>query len=306
MGNAFFSLWLPKYLTYLRMRNYSSHTLKSYESAIRHFGTYVWQSRHMNPGKLDIDKKDLTTAHLDVDVGVTSVVLNDYLTFLDLKYAYRPKTMNRILYTISSFYRYLITQEVIKSNPVLRGNRPRIKHEELIYLKHDQVLDLINGIVDPRDRLIIRTIYATGVRVSELSSVNIEDIDFEGHIIKIHGKGGKIRTGFIDDKTLEDIRKQIEGRNKGPLFLGQQGNPLSPRTIQHIFRRYAPPGITPHKIRHSYASELYRRSKNLRVVQENLGHSSIRTTEIYLHTDLDERKKVYDEYFPLSDKNSAE
>jgi integrase/recombinase XerC/integrase/recombinase XerD len=67
-----------------------------------------------------------------------------------------------------------------------------------------------------------------------------------------------------------------------------------------IFRKYAPPGITPHKLRHSYASELYTRSHNLRVVQENLGHSSLKTTEIYLHTDLDERKKVYREFFPLS------
>ncbi|MDD1730264.1 MAG: tyrosine-type recombinase/integrase, partial [Methanospirillum sp.] len=81
---------------------------------------------------------------------------------------------------------------------------------------------------------------------------------------------------------------------------GQQGNHISPRTIQHIFRKYAPEGITPHKIRHSYASELYRRSKNLRVVQENLGHASIKTTEVYLHTDLDERRKVYHDYFPLS------
>ena len=78
------------------------------------------------------------------------------------------------------------------------------------------------------------------------------------------------------------------------------GKPISPRTIQFIFRKYAPEGITPHKLRHSYASELYTRSKNLRVVQENLGHSSIRTTEIYLHTDVKERKKVYEDYFPLS------
>jgi integrase/recombinase XerC len=306
MGNAFFSLWLPKYLTYLRMRNYSPRTLESYERTIDHFGRYVWAERHKDREKLMISKKDLTTARLDTNVSIKTMVFNDYLAFLGSEYTYRPKTMHRILYTLSSFYRYLISQEVIASNPISTGNRPRIKHEEVIYLKHDQVLELINAIEDPRDRLIVRTIYATGVRVSELSSINIEDIDFKGHIIKIHGKGGKIRTVFIDDRTLEDIRAQIEGRTRGPLFLGQQGNSLSPRTIQHIFRRYAPPGITPHKIRHSYASELYRRSKNLRVVQENLGHSSIRTTEIYLHTDLDERKRVYNEYFPLSDSNSVE
>jgi site-specific recombinase XerC len=84
------------------------------------------------------------------------------------------------------------------------------------------------------------------------------------------------------------------------------GKAISPRTIQFIFRKYAPPGITPHKLRHSYASELYSRSKNLRVVQENLGHSSIKTTEIYLHTDVEERKKVYEDFFPLSTKNGKD
>ncbi len=92
----------------------------------------------------------------------------------------------------------------------------------------------------------------------------------------------------------------IGDRKEGPLFPGQMGKPISPRTIQFIFRQYAPEGITPHKLRHSYASELYSRSRNLKVVQENLGHSSIKTTEIYLHTDVEERKKVYREFFPLS------
>ncbi|MDD1679542.1 MAG: tyrosine-type recombinase/integrase [Methanomicrobiales archaeon] len=306
MGNSFFSLWIPRYLTYLRMRNYSPRTLESYEGTVRHFGAYVWLYRHADPRKLVIYDKDFATARLDTDVSVTNVMVNDYLTFLTSMRTYRPKTMHRILSTLSSFYRYLTIQGIAEFNPVTAVDRPRIKQEEIVYLKHDQVLQLINTIEDPRDRLIIRTIYATGVRVSELCSINIEDIDFEDHIIKIRGKGGKIRTVFIDDRTLEDICTHLEGRIGGPLFIGQQGKHLSPTTVTHLFRHYAPPGITPHKIRHSYASELYRRSKNLRVVQENLGHSSIRTTEVYLHTDLDERKRVYNDYFPLSDKNSAE
>jgi integrase/recombinase XerC/integrase/recombinase XerD len=180
--------------------------------------------------------------------------------------------------------------------------RPRIKDQELKYLKHSQVLRLIDSIENDRDRLIIRTIYATGVRVSELANINIEDIDFDEHTIRIRGKGGKIRMVFIDEDTLAEISKFVGTAITGPLFTGQQGRHISARTIQHLFRKYAPAGITPHKIRHSYASELYRRSKNLRVVQENLGHSSIKTTEIYLHTDLDERKQIYHQFFPLSDQ----
>jgi len=114
-----------------------------------------------------------------------------------------------------------------------------------------------------------------------------------------------MRTVFVDDDTLADLLKLIGNRIVGPVFVGQQGKNISSRAIQHIFKNYAPPGITPHKIRHSYASELYKRSKNLRVVQENLGHTSIKTTEIYLHTDIDERRQVYQQYFPLSDNDEA-
>ncbi|MFA5003242.1 MAG: tyrosine-type recombinase/integrase, partial [Methanolinea sp.] len=106
--------------------------------------------------------------------------------------------------------------------------------------------------------------------------------------------------------TLTEMDTFIGSRIEGPLFIGQQGHHISPRAVQHIFKKYAPDGITPHKIRHSYASELYRRSKNLRVVQENLGHTSIKTTEIYLHTDLEERKRVYQEFFPLSGRKPGE
>ena len=115
---------------------------------------------------------------------------------------------------------------------------------------------LIESIEDHRDRLIVRTIYATGVRVSELCAMNIGDIDFEDETIKVRGKGGKIRIVFVDHDTLEDMSTFIGNRIDGPLFLGQQGHHISPRSVQHIFKQYAPPGITPHKIRHSYASEL--------------------------------------------------
>jgi site-specific recombinase XerD len=303
MGNSFFSEWLPRYLHHLRMRNYSPHTIRTYEGVIRHFGEYVWVRRHKDPRKLVIYDKEFQRARLDTDVTVSEILIQDYLSHITSLHTYRPKTVHRILSTLSSFYRFLMIQGIVEINPLSTVERPRIKQEELIYLKHNQVIRLLESIEDPRDRLIIRTIYATGVRVSELCSMNIEDIDFEDHTIKIQGKGGKIRTVFIDDETLSEIRQYIDDRTDGPLFLGQQGKHLSARTIQYIFRQYTPRGITPHKIRHSYASELYRRSKNLRVVQENLGHSSIKTTEIYLHTDLDERKRVYDEYFPLaSDK----
>jgi integrase/recombinase XerC/integrase/recombinase XerD len=300
MESGYFSEWLKSYRNYLRMRNYSNRTLDSYEQVIKHFAYYVWLRRHTEVTKLVFFWKDFANARLDTSVDVPPVMVTDFLSFVSSMRTYKPKTFHRIISTLSSFYRFLSTQGAVVANPLSGIERPRIKQQEIKYLKHSQVLRLIDSIEDPRDRLIVRTIYATGVRVSELCNINIEDVDFDEHTIRIRGKGDKIRIVFIDDETLADIRKFIGNKIVGPLFIGQQGKHISPRAIQHIFRHYAPPGITPHKIRHSYASELYKRSKNLRVVQENLGHTSIKTTEIYLHTDIDERRQVYQQFFPLS------
>ena len=281
------------------MRNYSEKTLVSYEQTLRRFGHFIWIRRNSrgDPLKLWKQKESL---RLEVSIQISSPDINEYLSFLNRTYDFHPSTLNRILSSLSSFYRFLMMQDIIQANPVPRIDRPRIKEKELRYLKHSQVIRLINSIPEPRERLIIRIIYATGVRVSELCSINVEDIDFDDLTIRVKGKGGKIRMVFVDDDTLDDIASLIENRLEGPLFPGQGGKNISTRTVQLIFKRYAPSGITPHKIRHSYASELYRRSKNLRVVQENLGHASIKTTEVYLHTDLDERRQVYRDFFPLS------
>lgn len=303
MECGYFSEWLKSYRNYLRMRNYSPRTLDSYEQVIKHFGYYVWLRRNTDVTRLVFHWKDFENARLDTPVDVTPVIVNDFLSFVSSMQTYKPKTFHRIISTLSSFYRFLYTQGAVMSNPLTGIDRPRIKQQEVKYLKHNQVLRLIDSIEDPRDKLIVRTIYATGVRVSELCNMNIEDIDFDEHTIRIRGKGDKIRIVFVDDETLSDILKFIGNRIIGPLFVGQQGKHISSRAIQHIFKHYAPAGITPHKIRHSYASELYKRSKNLRVVQENLGHTSIKTTEIYLHTDIDERRQVYKQFFPLSESN---
>ncbi|NQS79330.1 MAG: tyrosine-type recombinase/integrase [Methanoculleus bourgensis] len=304
MENTLFPEWLDRFSSYLRMRNYSPRTIKKYEQTIQRFARYAWvrQQADRDP----FSEEELDSAPLDADVNVSSALVTDFFSYITERREYKPKTLHRMISTLSSFYRYLYTQGVVVANPLLGVERPRIKNQELKYLKHSQVIRLLRSIEDRRNRLIVRLIYATGVRVSELCAINVEDIDFEEQTIRVKGKGDKIRTVFVDEETLEDIDEFIGNKIEGPLFVGQQGNHISPRTVQHIFKENAPDGITPHKIRHSYASELYRRSKNLRVVQENLGHSSIKTTEIYLHTDLEERKRVYQQYFPLSNGKKDE
>ncbi|MDK2974277.1 MAG: integrase/recombinase XerC [Methanofollis sp.] len=306
MKTGYFSEWLDQFEIYLKMRNYSPRTIKSYEETVRHFARYVWLCRHGDADSGSFDERAFDAARLNAKVEVPTSMVNNYLSWLAERRSYKPRTLHRMISSLSSFYSYLYAQGAISADPMPGVERPRVKSQELKYLKHSQVIRLLKSIDDDTDRLVVRLIYATGVRVSELCAIDIGDIDFEERTIRVKGKGDKVRTVFVDGETLAEIEKHIGNKIMGPLFIGQQGKNLSPRTVQRIFQRYAPPGITPHKIRHSYASELYRRSKNLRVVQENLGHSSIQTTEIYLHTDLDERQAVYRQYFPLSNGDGVE
>jgi len=299
VNSGYFSELIPRFIQYLKMRNYSAKTLVSYDQTLTRFGHYIWLTKNSR-ATITPESFQKHPLRLETEVEVTAIEITSYLSFLTESREYHATTLNRILSSLSSFYRFMIMQDVLTVNPVPRIDRPRVKDVELRYLKHSQVIRLLRSIPDPRDKLIVRIIYATGVRVSELCSINVEDIDIDDQMIRVRGKGGKIRMVFVDQETLDEIDLMVDDRLSGPLFFGQQGNHISPRTVQHIFRKYAPDGITPHKIRHSYASELYRRSKNLRVVQENLGHASIKTTEVYLHTDLDERRRVYHDYFPLS------
>lgn len=290
MDQSSFVEWTGRYRSYMQMRNYSEKTVLSYVRTIRLFGVYL-----ISQG-----------ATFD-QVGTAGErrLITGYLSSLSQEHGYCAKTLHRIISTLSSFYRFLYAQGVVTVNPLTGIDRPKIKCQELRYLKHRQVLKLIESMPGVRDRLIVRMIYATGVRVSELCGITIEHIDFDDLTIRVQGKGDKIRVVFIDEETCRLMEAYAGDRIFGPFFVGQQGHPLSPRTVQHLFEVYAPPGVTPHTIRHSYASELYKRSKNLRVVQENLGHTSIKTTEIYLHTDLDERRGVYLAYFPLSKQDDG-
>ena len=278
--------WVDRYVEFLRMRHYSERTIATYRRSLRALAAGL------------ADRND--TGAAPSPAGVTTAALYDHLARLSQGRCLSPRTLNRIICSYSSFFRFLVAQGIVDANPVARIERPKVGRTGVHCLKHRQVARLLRSIEEPRDRLIVRLIYATGVRVSELCAMQIEAIDLDDGVIRVVGKGNKERTVFLDDATADAIDEFIGGRTSGPLFVGYGQRPISTRTVQLLFKKYAPEGVTPHTIRHSYASELYRRSRNLRVVQENLGHTSIKTTEVYLHTDLEERREVYRRHFPLA------
>lgn len=294
-----FGVWIPRYVSNLQTKNYSDNTIEAYARILRLFAqyeAYLADSDGLPPEST----AELAGCKLTAEIDVSTYELVDFFTLLRAERNLSAASLHQYDAAVSSFYHYLISQDVLEANPMDRVDRPKIKDRELRYLHHKEVMDFIASLKNPRDALLIRTIYATGMRISEVCGLHAEHIDFAEGTIRVRGKGGKIRIVFCDKTTLGLIRDHLEGKKTGPVFEGRAGKEISPRTVQHVFELYAPEGITPHKIRHSYASELYRRSHNLRVVQENLGHNSIQTTEIYIHTDLDERRRAYQDYFPLA------
>ncbi|MDU9376996.1 Tyrosine recombinase XerC [Methanocorpusculaceae archaeon Sp1] len=294
-----FSIWIPRYLSSIETKNYSENTIEAYGRVLKLFARYkTYLLDH--DGEIPENIAALLNSGMGADIDADAYEISDFFTIIRNERHLSPASLHQYDSVLSSFYRHLISQNIVDANPMDRVERPKIKDRELKYLRHKEVMTFIASLENPRDALLIRTIYATGMRVSELCGLRAEHINFNEQTIRVRGKGGKIRIVFCDPDTLAMIKDHLDERVEGPVFLGNRGAAISPRTVQHIFNLYAPAGITPHKIRHSYASELYKRSHNLRVVQENLGHNSIQTTEIYIHTDLDERRKAYQNYFPLA------
>lgn len=290
MTEETFDVWLPRFFSSIGTKNYSPNTTIAYRRIIEMFArykTYLAEYGGKEPESIaEVLKTDLTA-----EVDVRPVDLENFLELVRTERHLKPASILQYEAALAAFYRYLVQQDVVERNPMDRVERPKIKDRELKYLRHDEVMNLLAEIQNPRDALLIRTIYVTGMRASEICSMMVEDIDFDEETITVRGKGGKNRRVFCDPDTLDLIREHLGGQSHGRVF------PMTTRNLGLRIAKYAPEGISPHKIRHSYASELYKRSRDLRLVQETLGHSSIQTTEIYLHTELDERRKTYRECF---------
>lgn len=290
--------WIPRFQYYMRMKNSSERTIKNYSRWIAELASFSLTRVKKEASKISWEdiSKEQTQGKIPTDQGM----ILDFLTYLSTVRKYQAASTAACISALKTFYRFLQAQNAIEENPMTQIEKPRIKKQDLVYLKHDQVMSFLGTIQDPQHYLILRLLYATGLRVSEIHDVKIEDFDLTARSIKILGKGEKYRTVFVDEETIQLIKNHVKERIKGPLFLGQLGKPFSVRGIQILCHRYAPIGITPHKLRHSHASELYKNCRDLNVVRESLGHSSLSTTSIYLHTDLEDRKAAYDKSFPLS------
>ena len=286
--------YMNNFYEYLLTKNYSENTVLSYINDLYYFYLFV--------------KKDLDL--------VKEEDIRDYLEYLNLKKD-KSTSVSRKISTFKSFYKFLYLNEYIdkKEYPLSKISYPKAEKKLPKFIYYNDLLEMINesskGKEGLRDRLIIEMLYATGVRVSELVNIKINDIDFNNRRIIVCGKGNKERIVYYGEyamKVLNDYLRERENINNQYLFLNNRGEKLTDRGVRYIIDNImknlsVKTHVTPHVLRHTFATDMLNNGCDIKVVQELLGHSSLKTTEVYTHVTNDRLKEVYYRCFPRRDKN---
>lgn len=282
------------FISYISKKNYSINTYTSYINDLYYFYIFI--------------KKDLTK--------VTFEDIKDYLEHLNLKKE-KPSSVRRKISSLKSFYKFLYKNNYMdkKDYPLTKIAYPKMEKKLPKFIYYNDLLEIINESTKDkdgvRDRLIIEMLYATGVRVSELINIKINDIDFNNRRIIVLGKGNKERIvyyGEYAEEVLKEYMKTHERKNHNYLFVNSKGGQLTDRGVRYIIdnimsKLSVKTHVTPHVLRHTFATDMLNNGCDIKVVQELLGHSSLKATEIYTHVTNEHLKKVYYECFPRRDKD---
>lgn len=284
--------YISKFLTYLEIeKNVSRHTLLNYHLDLKQLRNFLSEKEAQKIERLDIRK---FLAHLkSKNLG--------------------KRSLARKLSTVRSFFKFLLREEYVDSNPAAGLSSPKLEKKLPIFLDVDKVAKFLDSpdrksLLGLRDRAILETLYSTGMRVSELVGLNIGGVDFIGGVVKVYGKGKKERLIPIGDQALRAIRDYLgqqpqTKQDTRALFLNKSNMRLTDRGVQNLVNKYIrrtslKENISPHTLRHSFATHLLDRGADLRSVQELLGHASLSTTQIYTHITTEHLKSVYNKAHP--------
>lgn len=280
-------------------KNFSKHTAKAYYSDIMDFLLWLGDTALEN---------------------VNFSKVREYLHFIQ-KFNYKKTTLARKIASLRTFYKYLYREKRVESNPAMNLNSPKRPKQLPKFLTPYEVEQILNNItIDTpagyRNKAILELLWATGMRVSELSGLNFEDLNLENNEIRVFGKGSKERIILVTDRAKTYLQRYIEtarplvakgyrteNNENSPVFINNTGFRLQTRTIRNVINEIVekiqlPKHVTPHVFRHSFATHLIENGADLRVVQELLGHASISNTQIYTHVSSQHLKEVYNETHP--------
>ncbi len=301
-------LFVDEFQKYLLIeKNASQHTVDGYSRDLQQFYGFLAESRAIASGDIDPNRVE--------DIDITGFVYR-------LSSNSRKTTIARKLSSLKSFFRFLLKKGFVKANPAEAVPAPKTEKYLPIVLSIEEAASLIDATKDNagkrgdaiRDLAMLEVLYSSGIRVSELTGLNLRDVDLESGTIRVMGKGRKERIAFLGSFAKESLGAYIESRGEcrenhdAPVFIGRvagkgPGSRISQRTVQRIVRRYsALSGIakypTPHALRHSFATHLLDAGVDLRTIQEMLGHARLSTTQRYTKVSIESITRAYDMAHP--------
>ncbi len=289
---------INKFIKYLENeKRYPETTINSYERDLSIYKSYIKSNENIN--YLTINKEEI----------------RNFLKYLD-EINLSKNTISRILSALRHFYSYLVINNKLKVNQFKLIKNPK-KDKKLPNFVQNDELEIIFSSIETdtplglRNRLIVELLYATGLRVSELTNLKLSDIDINNNEIRVLGKGSKERIAYFGEyakkyliEYINTSRKELLDKKKSEyLLINHQGDELSPRGVEHIIDEIVKKAalkhhISPHVLRHTFATDLLNNGADLKSVQELLGHSSLSTTQIYTHITSERLRSVYLKSFP--------
>ena len=288
-----------KFLNYLKtQRRYSVHTLRAYSTDLEQFINFLKKGYKL-----------ITTADI-TDVHIRSFMHELYNKKLD------NISVSRHLSSIKSFFKYLLTEKAVLKNYAASVPNPKVDTKLPKYLKEEEVAIFLDSpdtstVLGARDKALLELLYATGLRVSELESLNVEQIDLNNRAIVVKGKGKKERMVLFGTYAAEALELYLKERDsliveeENALFLNFRGGRLTSRSVRRVVNKYIDEAdlklkISPHALRHSFATHMLNNGADLRDIQELLGHASLSTTQRYTHVSVQDMLDNYDKFHPHS------
>lgn len=274
-------------------RNYSEHTVKAYRGDLENFRDFLLKEEK------EIEDADIAT-------------INAYVSTLYGKNS--PSSVERKVSAIRSFFSYLVRKGLATQNPAKLVRTPKKEKHLPVFLSVDEVFNLVDvkdsekNPLRVRDRAILELLYSSGLRVSELAGATLADLSMGEAIMRVRGKGNKERIVPVGSKALSalgeylDIRKTLKPASDR-IFLNSRGGGITTRSLARIIKKYGlvsgiSKNVSPHVLRHSFATHLLAGGADLRAIQEMLGHASLSTTQRYTHLSVERIMEVYDKTHP--------
>src|SRR3972149_176355 len=306
--------FIQQFMHYLSLeKNASPHTCRCYRKDLEGFEEFLKSSgMYLNStGGVDIEKVD-------------RMAIRKYMSVLHRKN--KKSSIARKISTLRSFFKYLIREQVIPSNPAKSVSTPKVEKTLPTTLSVDEAFRLMESPKNipekssevskesrVRDRAILEIPYSSGLRVSELVGLNSNQLDSDLGIVRVMGKGRKERIVPVGVKAIDALKAYLEGRGvltgDDPIFINPSGGRLTARSVGRLIKKYTRHSgifrkVSPHSLRHTFATHLLDAGADIREIQEMLGHSSLSTTQRYTHVSMGKLMEVYDKAHPRSFKNT--